>query len=81
MRYAALRKLEEAAPSTAVAVAEKLALDPSRTSDAKFLRENATALLVRAKTDDARAALARVKASSIDMAVLAARLDRVKDGH
>lgn len=76
LRLAALRRLEELAPPSATAVAEKLALDGTRNADAALLRKNSVALLVRARTPQGQAALARVKAQDLDLAVLAARLEK-----
>ncbi|MEZ0227743.1 MAG: hypothetical protein ACAI25_03905 [Planctomycetota bacterium] len=76
LRLAALRKLEEVQSPRTVATAQALALDPSRAKDATFLRENATGVLFRAKTDEGRAAVAQVQKSSLELAVLVARLER-----
>lgn len=74
MRYTALRKLEESGASSTVPAAEGLALDPSKTETARFLRQNAIGVLVRSKSEDGKRALEKVKASSLENAVLVARI-------
>ncbi len=78
MRYAALRRLEEIGSPRAVVVSEHLILDPSRNRDAEFLRKNCVALLARSKSADGARALERVKKASIEVAILAARLNGEK---
>src|SRR5205807_2112847 len=77
LRYLALRRLEEQAKDAVVPVAETLA---SRAGESQFLRENGTAVLVRTTSLSGQAALARVKKSAPDLALLAARLG-VKGGN
>jgi hypothetical protein len=79
LRYAALRKLEEQAPSVALPLADRFASDTTRSKDADFLRENAVGVLVRSKEPVAKAALERLTKTSIEIGILVARLSR-KEG-
>lgn len=62
VRYAALRRLDQATHDLAIEVAETLAKASAPEGD--FLRTNAVALLVRSESPSARTALARVEAAS-----------------
>jgi len=81
LRYAALRRLEEQAPGSAVTVARTLALDPSQTADAAFLKTNSIALLIRAKSPQADDAVALVHSSSLESALLVTKLTAKKGGN
>jgi hypothetical protein len=85
-RLSCLRKLEEVGSGGAVPTAEQLALDASRSSSGDFLRRNATAVLCRISSSgspfaaQARSALAKVRASSLEGAILVERLVRNTGG-
>jgi hypothetical protein len=81
LRLAAERRLEAQAPVVAVTVAQELALDPSQSESASFMRINSIALLTRAKTAQAEGAIALVRSSSTDNAVLLAWLARRAGGN
>lgn len=71
LRYTALRRLEEAKAPGVVALSEKLA-----SSRESLVRDNALALLLRTGTPEAKAAIERSRKSSVEAAIVLARLER-----
>ena len=80
LRVTALTKLQEQAPNLAVSVAEKLAFSTGQRQDDETLRDRAVGLLVHAKTPEAKAAIEKLKKSSLEAGILAARLERKEAG-
>jgi len=78
MRYLSLRKLEEGRAPQTVPVGEKLALSAQTSTGGGFLSVNGVAVLERAGTPEASAALARVKAASAEAAARAFKLEGSK---
>lgn len=80
MRLAALRKLQEVGSPATLLVAESLATSTSRSAKADWLRKSSLLAISADKSAAGRAALERLKASSIENAILGTRLERKNGG-